>query len=58
MKRLLIFLLLPFFVIGQQSDWVKLENYFKAFQSANEFSGVILVVKDTKTIVKKICWIR
>lgn len=53
MKRLLMFLILPVFSFGQQSDSIRLENYFKAFLSANEFSGIILIVKDNKTIIKK-----
>jgi CubicO group peptidase (beta-lactamase class C family) len=53
MRTFLTFLLLPVFAFGQQSDSIKLGNYFKAFLSANEFSGIVLIVKDNKIILKK-----
>ncbi len=53
MRRFLTFLLFPAFAFGQQSDSIRLENYFKAFLTANEFSGTIFIVKDNKAIIKK-----
>jgi CubicO group peptidase (beta-lactamase class C family) len=53
MKYILSLLLLPAFVFGQESDSIKMQNYLNAFLSANEFSGIILVVKDNKSIIEK-----
>ena len=53
MKKLIIFLLLPVFVLGQKNDSANLEKFIKAFTAINDFSGTILVVKDNKTIINK-----
>jgi CubicO group peptidase (beta-lactamase class C family) len=53
MKQLLILFLIPILAVAQQGDSMRLEKYLKAFLSANDFSGTILVIKDNKTIMNK-----
>jgi CubicO group peptidase (beta-lactamase class C family) len=54
MIRLLTVFLLPAFVFAQKSESDRLENYLTAFRAVNEFSGVVLIVKENKIFLKKV----
>ncbi len=53
MHKLLLLLFLPVFLFGQGAKTEQLEKYIHAFQEMNEFSGVIFVSKDDKTLIDR-----
>jgi len=53
MKILIIFLLFPLGILGQEKQVLTLDNYMQAQTNFNEFSGAVLVIKKGSIIYEK-----
>ena len=53
MKKLLVLIILPFSLRGQQDYLALLDNYMKAAVSVNQFSGSVLIAKRDSIIYQK-----
>jgi CubicO group peptidase (beta-lactamase class C family) len=50
MTRSLILSLVPFFILGQESDSLRLQKYIDSFATFDRFNGAILVAREGKAI--------